>query len=101
MTVEKNINKYFEYLRISRLATTDELTGLSNRRAILEALRHELAIRKYRDLCLIFMDIERFKKVSNGHGHLAGDAALRHAKKSGRNRVVPVSREVLRQEPAE
>ncbi|HEQ71292.1 MAG TPA: diguanylate cyclase, partial [Spirochaetia bacterium] len=76
LTVEENINKYFDYLKISRLATVDELTGLNNRRAILDALRRELAIRKYRDLCLIFMDIDQFKKINDGFGHLAGDELL-------------------------
>jgi CheY-like chemotaxis protein/anti-sigma regulatory factor (Ser/Thr protein kinase) len=43
ITVEENIKKYFEYQRISRLATIDELTGLNNRKAVISALKHESA----------------------------------------------------------
>ncbi|MBN1798761.1 MAG: diguanylate cyclase [Spirochaetales bacterium] len=76
LTVEENIKKYFEYLKISKLATIDELTGLKNKRAIIENLRRELATRKYRDMSLIFMDLDSFKIINDDYGHQVGDKLL-------------------------
>jgi len=76
ITVEENIKKYFEYLKISQLATIDELTGLNNRRSIIASLKHELAIRKYRDLSLIFCDLDNFKRINDKYGHQVGDKLL-------------------------
>ena len=50
ITVEEQLKKHFNYLKVKKLATIDGLTGLNNRRAIIMNLKHELAIRKYRDL---------------------------------------------------
>jgi diguanylate cyclase (GGDEF)-like protein len=64
---------------IYRLMTTDGLTQLMNRRAFEEALSRELAraTRHDRPLAIALMDIDRFKGVNDGYGHLAGDAILR------------------------
>jgi diguanylate cyclase (GGDEF)-like protein len=55
------------------LARTDQLTGLPNRRAMLEAVdrAHPEA------LALVIVDIDRFKRVNDTHGHLAGDIVIR------------------------
>ena len=60
------------------LATTDGLTGILNRRAILERLLDELsrAGREKKPLCLIMFDIDRFKNVNDTYGHDAGDKVL-------------------------
>jgi two-component system cell cycle response regulator len=63
----------------ARMATTDGLTGLLNRRALDEMLRARFAeaVRYKRPLAFVLFDIDHFKKVNDQHGHLAGDAVLR------------------------
>lgn len=60
------------------LATTDELTGLANRRSTMDRLALELARsgRDGSDFGVIELDIDRFKAVNDTHGHPAGDAVL-------------------------
>jgi diguanylate cyclase (GGDEF)-like protein len=64
--------------RLRLLASTDELTGLRNRRGLRLALARELrrADRYGRDLSLIELDIDRFKDVNDRWGHAAGDRVL-------------------------
>ncbi|HEY2028727.1 MAG TPA: sensor domain-containing diguanylate cyclase [Myxococcales bacterium] len=67
------------YEEAEKLATTDGLTGLSNRRAFNGLLEQRLreAARYERPLSLLLLDIDHFKKVNDTHGHPAGDAVLR------------------------
>lgn len=62
---------------ILRMAATDDLTQLHNRKEVLQRLRHELSKRKLADLSLIFLDIDHFKEVNDKYGHQAGDEVLR------------------------
>ena len=64
---------------LERVAVTDELTGLLNRRGTLQRLEEELArvARTAEPLSLVMLDLDRFKVVNDTHGHLVGDAALR------------------------
>jgi diguanylate cyclase (GGDEF)-like protein len=64
---------------ISRLAATDELTGLPNRRFFNESLTAALsaAHRHKFSLSLIMTDIDRFKTVNDLHGHTGGDKVLK------------------------
>lgn len=64
-----------------RLASTDSLTGLTNRRRFLELAAGELArARRYgSQLALILVDLDHFKRINDEHGHLVGDRALVHA----------------------
>jgi diguanylate cyclase (GGDEF)-like protein len=60
------------------LAITDPLTGLFNRRQLLELAEREviLANRYQRTLSLIIFDLDHFKKVNDTFGHVAGDRVL-------------------------
>ena len=64
-----------------RLASTDSLTGLTNRRRFMEAASIELArSRRYGSpVALIVIDLDHFKRINDEHGHLVGDKALVHA----------------------
>jgi diguanylate cyclase (GGDEF)-like protein len=70
--VHQQINKLHRY------ATHDVLTGLSNRRAFLEAGAFEVErSRRYsRPLTFVFMDLDDFKRLNDTRGHDAGDEAL-------------------------
>jgi len=60
--------------RLEAVAHTDDLTGLANRRAWIEAVRRELA--KHGQGALLICDVDGFKSVNDGHGHRAGDLVL-------------------------
>lgn len=64
---------------LEELSRTDGLTGLLNRRSLVELLNAEFAkCERYRTpLSLVMVDIDHFKKVNDTHGHLVGDAALK------------------------
>lgn len=65
-------------LEQERLAVTDGLTGLYNRRFITELLTIEVdrALRTGRPMSVIAIDIDHFKRVNDTFGHPAGDAVL-------------------------
>jgi diguanylate cyclase (GGDEF)-like protein len=63
---------------LRRLSTTDELTGLFNRRGffLLAEQQRRLAIRKQAELLLLYIDIDDFKLINDEHGHVEGDRVL-------------------------
>lgn len=65
--------------QLEKLAMVDSLTGLMNRRAIYKFTRGELErARRIADpISLIFLDIDKFKKINDTYGHLIGDEALK------------------------
>jgi diguanylate cyclase (GGDEF)-like protein len=65
--------------KILKLASTDPLTGVCNRRSFLEEARAEFSrTRRYRHaLSVLMIDIDHFKKINDNYGHQAGDAALK------------------------
>lgn len=67
------------YEETSRLAVTDGLTGIANRRRFDELLAHEVrrASRYARPLALMMIDVDRFKRVNDRYGHASGDRVLR------------------------
>eukprot|EP00004_Rigifila_ramosa_P002256 TRINITY_DN12339_c0_g1_i1.p2 TRINITY_DN12339_c0_g1~~TRINITY_DN12339_c0_g1_i1.p2 ORF type:complete len:351 (+),score=74.92 TRINITY_DN12339_c0_g1_i1:32-1084(+) len=60
------------------LATTDELTGLHNRRSLLHRLKFEVArARRFRSpLAAVMIDLDHFKRINDEHGHAIGDQVL-------------------------
>ncbi|WP_428246669.1 GGDEF domain-containing protein [Ferrovibrio sp.] len=66
---------------LERVSLTDELTGLANRRGFERHMDQELvrARRQNGGGVLGFLDLDGLKGINDGHGHAAGDAALRHA----------------------
>jgi len=62
----------------SRLATTDPLTGVFNRRTFIELAEQELARsrRARTPLALMMLDLDHFKRVNDTFGHLTGDEVL-------------------------
>ncbi|MBV8060327.1 MAG: sensor domain-containing diguanylate cyclase [Alphaproteobacteria bacterium] len=59
-------------------ASTDSLTGVSNRRYFMAQAEQELrrSRRFARDMSVMMVDLDHFKKVNDEHGHAAGDAVL-------------------------
>jgi len=64
-------------------AVTDGLTGLANRRHFWEQSTVELKRTKRHgfELCLVMLDIDKFKTINDGYGHAAGDEVLRRLAK--------------------
>lgn len=60
------------------LSNTDHLTGLFNRRYLMECLDKEVqrSLRKGGSLSLLLLDIDHFKQVNDTYGHLQGDVVL-------------------------
>jgi len=60
-------------------ASTDQLTGSGNRKAMDEALDHEinLAQRNGTPLSVVIFDFDDFKKINDNYGHLCGDQVLK------------------------
>jgi two-component system cell cycle response regulator len=72
--IEERIGK-----QLFEASTRDALTGVFNRRYLDERLAAEVSFahRHGGELGVAMFDIDHFKKVNDGHGHLAGDAVLR------------------------
>jgi diguanylate cyclase (GGDEF)-like protein len=64
--------------RLTELASTDVLTGLSNRRSFGEALaaNFTLAVRQSTPLSAVMIDVDLFKSYNDAYGHSAGDLVL-------------------------
>jgi len=66
--------------QLQKLASTDPLTGLANRRVFLEQLEQEqakVARLPHYSAVLLMLDLDFFKRVNDGYGHAAGDAVLK------------------------
>ncbi|MEI7795207.1 MAG: EAL domain-containing protein [Methylococcaceae bacterium] len=72
------IERYRDHCKIQQLAFYDPLTGLANRRLMLERLRSgiEYCHRENKTLAVLMMDLDKFKAVNDTFGHGAGDELL-------------------------
>jgi two-component system cell cycle response regulator len=66
------------YAETARQAAVDELTGIFNRRFFDAAIEREVkqAARRNRELSLLIIDIDNFKRINDTHGHTTGDAVI-------------------------
>src|SRR6202790_4462640 len=73
--IENAVNR----ARLLRAGITDFLTGWFNRRYLQQRLKEELARAQRRggSIACLMIDIDRFKGINDGYGHLAGDSALK------------------------
>lgn len=80
-------------LHLVRLAETDPLTGLLNRRAFFERLSASLVKRKPESaLTAILFDIDHFKRINDSYGHDVGDLVLRRIAEEAGTRAALVGR---------
>jgi len=75
--------------QLHQAASTDELTGVFNRRHLmaLSVRAVQLAQRHHSALSVILVDVDHFKAVNDGRGHLAGDALLKEIAEIFRTRL--------------
>lgn len=80
-----------ELAQASDMVRTDPLTGALNRKGMDEAIEREAARaqRQGSSLCMALLDIDNFKKLNDGLGHAAGDAALVHLAKVVQETIRP------------
>jgi diguanylate cyclase (GGDEF)-like protein len=78
MVVEDTTQKRQAEEKINYMAYYDSLTGLANRQCFLEFLKHGLSIAKRygHKLAILFIDLDRFKRVNDTLGHDCGDKLL-------------------------
>ncbi len=80
-SAEQHIAEQKQRIReLEDLSTTDELTGLNNRRGLREFLTRAISsARRHTEAGVIaFLDLDHFKQINDYHGHDAGDHVLRH-----------------------
>lgn len=71
ITIETNLEK-----QILQNSNTDFLTGLYNRRYLYEYMNHYQHVK---NLCLLYVDLDKFKDINDTYGHQVGDMALLEA----------------------
>ncbi|UII71677.1 diguanylate cyclase [Pseudomonas sp. HN11] len=90
--MEQEAQGYREHLEVQRQkALIDPLTGLSNRAAWSERLDQEVNAWHQRgnSLSLAMLDLDHFKRINDGYGHLAGDKVLKIIANVLRKRLRP------------
>jgi diguanylate cyclase (GGDEF)-like protein len=76
---------------VADLALLDDLTGVGNRRHLLQRLTEECArsVRSGEPFALLVIDLDGFKAINDTHGHAAGDACLQHFTLMAQTRLRP------------
>jgi diguanylate cyclase (GGDEF)-like protein len=76
---------------VADLALLDDLTGVANRRHLLQRLSEECARseRSGQPFSLLVIDLDGFKTINDTHGHAAGDECLRHFTLMAQTRLRP------------
>ena len=76
---------------VADLALLDDLTGVGNRRYLLQRLTEECAKseRSGEPFALLVIDLDGFKAINDTHGHAAGDACLQHFTLMAQTRLRP------------
>jgi len=76
---------------IYRMTIVDGLTGVNNKRHLMETLEREIprARRHQRPLTLLMFDLDHFKRINDTFGHLAGDYTLKEFATIVKNRLRP------------
>jgi diguanylate cyclase (GGDEF)-like protein len=76
---------------VADLALMDDLTGVGNRRQLLQRLGEECARsdRSGQPFALLVIDLDNFKTINDTHGHAAGDACLQHFTLMAQTRLRP------------
>jgi diguanylate cyclase (GGDEF)-like protein len=76
---------------VADLALLDDLTGVANRRHLLQRLSEECArsARSGKPFALLTIDLDGFKTINDTHGHAAGDACLQHFTLMAQTRLRP------------
>ena len=80
LAVGREITAYKKLeIKLQNLATTDELTGISNRRSFMDRMAIELAsVKRYKvSSSLLMIDLDHFKGINDLYGHAGGDATLK------------------------
>ncbi|MTI83189.1 MAG: GGDEF domain-containing protein [Firmicutes bacterium] len=79
----------YTYDRINHLASFDSLTGVANRRMLIQMLHKQItcADRNGTILSIIFIDVDKFKHINDRYGHEQGDLALQVIVKTIKNNV--------------
>ena len=76
---------------VADLALLDDLTGVGNRRHLVQRLTEECArsVRSGEPFALLVIDLDGFKGINDTHGHAAGDACLQHFTLMAQTRLRP------------
>jgi diguanylate cyclase (GGDEF)-like protein len=74
-TLVAAVNRIGRQDKAAQQANTDPLTGLANRRGVLQKL--DVAFKKQMPLTMFYIDLDKFKPVNDTYGHEAGDAVLK------------------------
>ena len=79
VTISRDVDEIRRrHQELKRAATTDFLSGISNRREFQRILESKI----HQDICLAILDVDHFKAINDQYGHLEGDQAICHVSKS-------------------